>query len=402
MRRKISIFGATGSVGRQTVELLERQGGAEAYEVVALSGASNVGLLAEQAKALKARVVVTADAGREGDLKKALQGTGIEALSGVGGLREAAALEADWTMSAIVGFAGLEPTLTAAARGGVLALANKESLVCAGALLKRVCAASGTTLLPVDSEHSAIIQALAGGRKEEVERVILTASGGPFLEYGAEQMAGVTPEQAAAHPNWDMGLRISIDSASMFNKAMEMIEARELFDLNPSSIEVIVHRQSAVHSMVGFTDGSILAQMGPPDMRGAIGYALNWPERRDLPVDRLDFASLGRLDFEAVDHDRFPAIGLAVRAMQAGGLTGAVFNAAKECALDAFLAGEIGFLDMAKLVEAMLEDLQELAASPRDSYEFEEVRAVDAQTRAACRNWVSAHGEKSLKEAEAR
>ncbi len=402
MRRRISIFGATGSVGCQTVELLERQGGAEAYEVVALSGASNVGLLAEQAIALRAQVAVTADAAREDDLKTALQGTGIEVLSGPEGLREAAALEADWTMSAIVGFAGLEPTLIAAGQGGVLALANKESLVCAGALLKQVCTAHGTTLLPVDSEHSAIIQALAGGRADEVERVILTASGGPFRDWSAERMATATPEQAMAHPNWDMGARISIDSASMFNKAMEMIEARELFGLNPSSIEVIVHPQSAVHSMVGFRDGAILAQMGPPDMRGAIGYALNWPERRDLPVERLDFAALGRMDFHPVDHARFPAIALAEAAMRAGGLAGTVFNAAKECALDAFLNGEIGFLDMAALVAAMLKDQRALATGPRDSYVFDDVLAVDARTRAASRDWVSAHCGTPLKEVEAR
>jgi 1-deoxy-D-xylulose-5-phosphate reductoisomerase len=399
LRRKISIFGATGSVGQQTVELIERQGGAEVYDVVALTGATNVDLLAEQARRLGASLAVTADKACLDDLKNALKGTETEALSGVDGLREAANRQTDWTMSAIVGVAGLEPTLVAAANTEVIALANKESLVCAGALLKRICAKHGTTLLPVDSEHSAIFQALRGERPEEIERLILTASGGPFRDWPLEKMAGATPQQAASHPNWDMGVRISIDSATMFNKAMEMIEAHELFDVDPSMIEVIVHPQSTIHSMIGFRDGSIIAQMGPPDMRGAIGYALNWPHREDLPVERVDFAALSRLDFHAVAHDRFPAIGLAERTMQAGGLAGAAFNAAKECALDAFVNGEIGFLDMASLVDDMLrnrpEDRQKPATGFRDSYGLEDVLAVDAQVRRAGREWIEARSRKA-------
>ena len=247
----------------------------------------------------------------------------------------------------------------------MLALANKESMVCAGELLKRTCAAHGTRLIPVDSEHSAIFQALQGERIAEVERIILTASGGPFRDWSVKRMTTATPSQAKAHPNWDMGERISIDSATMFNKALEVIEAHALFDVNPERIEVLVHPQSIVHSMVGFRDGSIIAQLGPSDMRGAIGYALNWPERRSLPVERLDFAAIGRLDFTPADPERFPALRLAREVLTLGGLAGAVFNAAKEAALDAFLAGAIGFLDMAVLVEHVLEKLGPDAAALR-------------------------------------
>jgi len=270
----------------------------------------------------------------------------------------------------------------------VLALANKESLVCAGGLLRRTCATHGTRLIPVDSEHSAIFQALQGERTAEVDRIILTASGGPFRDWTREAMREVTPAQARAHPNWDMGERISIDSAAMFNKALEVIEAQALFDVNPERIEVLVHPQSIVHSMVGFRDGSILAQLGPSDMRVAIGYALNWPDRRDLPVERLDFARLARLDFGPADAERFPALRLARRVIEMGGLAGAVFNAAKETALDAFLAGRIGFLDMAELVEHVLEDLGPDAAAIGPGYDLEAVLTRDAAARRAGETWV--------------
>lgn len=390
MRRKISIFGSTGSIGQQTVDLIKKQGGADTFEVVALSGASNISLLAEQARMLRAKIAVTADETRVNDLMGALQGSGIKVLSGKQGLTEAAAEPVDWTMSAIVGAAGLEPTFVAAEQGGILALANKESLVCAGKLLKQVCARNGTTLIPTDSEHSAIFQALRGERPGEVDRLILTASGGPFRDWTKAQMEDVTLEQASTHPNWDMGQRITIDSASMFNKAMEMIEAHELFEINPSSIEVVIHKQSIVHSMVGFNDGALIAQLGPADMRGAIGFALNWPERKPLPVERLDFSKLARLDFQAVSHDRFPAINLANRAMNMGGLSGAVFNAAKECALDGFITRKIDFLDMASLVEDMLQSQQELATSFGDRHSLQDVLAVDAKTRVCGEKWVSA------------
>jgi 1-deoxy-D-xylulose-5-phosphate reductoisomerase len=396
VRRRVSIFGATGSVGQQTVSLLAETGGRDAYDVVALTGSTNIGLLAEQAKRLGARAAVTADAARLGELEAALAGSGIAAAAGAEALLAAASEPVDWAMSAIVGAAGLAPGLRLAEGGTVLALANKESLVCAGDLLKRTCAAHGTRLIPVDSEHSAIFQALRGERADEVERIILTASGGPFRDWPMERMAAVTPAQARAHPNWDMGERISIDSATMFNKALEVIEAHALFDVNPERIEVLVHPQSIVHSMVGFRDGSIIAQLGPSDMRGAIGYALHWPERRALPVERLDFAALGRLDFAPADLGRFPALRLAGRVMEMGGLAGAVFNAAKEAALDAFLDGRIGFLDMADLVAHVLDTLGPAAAAEGPGYDLEAVTTLDAAGRRAGRAWVEENPRKVM------
>ncbi len=380
-RRRISIFGSTGSVGQQTVELIDAAGGAEHFEVVALTGAGNIELLARQAMRLEAEVAVTADPDRLAELELALKPSGIAAAAGPEALLVAASEPVEWAMSAIVGAAGLAPGLRLARHGGVLALANKESMVCAGELLKRTCAAHGTHLIPVDSEHSAIFQALMGQRIEEVERIILTASGGPFRDWPLERMATATPAEAMAHPNWDMGVRISIDSASMFNKALEVIEAQALFGVNRESIEVLVHRQSIVHSMVGFRDGSIIAQLGPSDMRGPIGFALNWPERRQLPVARLDLAAIGRLDFAPADPERFPALRLAYEVLTTGGLAGAVFNAAKEAALDAFLAGRIGFLDMAVLVEHVLEKLGPEAAAQGGGYDLEAVLALDAAAR---------------------
>lgn len=390
MRRKVSIFGATGSVGRNTISVLEHQGGAEAFEVVALTGASNVALLAEQARRLRARIAVTADPARLDELRSLLAGSGIEAAAGMEALTTAAAEPVDWAMSAIVGSAGLGVGLRVAEHGGVLALANKESLVCAGALLRRTCHANATALLPVDSEHSAIFQALRGENVKSAERIILTASGGPFRDWTTREMADVTPAQAKAHPNWDMGERISIDSATMFNKAMEVIEAQALFDIDPHRIEVVVHPQSIVHSMVGFCDGSIMAQLGPSDMRGAIGFALNWPDRASLPMERLDFVALGRLDFAAADPDRFPALRLARQVMEAGGLSGAVFNAAKEAALDAFILGAIGFLDMAVLVEHVLEKLGTEATGHGPDYDLGAVMELDATARRMAGHWVQA------------
>jgi 1-deoxy-D-xylulose-5-phosphate reductoisomerase len=380
-RRRVSVFGATGSVGRNTVALLEGQGGAEAYEVVALTAAADVAGLAEQARRLRARIAVTADPARYAELKVALAGSGVEAAAGPEALVAAAAEPTDWTMSAIVGAAGLAPGLAAAARGGVLALANKESLVCAGDLLKRTCAEGGATLIPVDSEHSAILQCLRGERVAEVERIILTASGGPFREWSVERMARATLAEAVAHPNWSMGQRISIDSATMFNKALEVVEATHLFDVGPDEVEVVVHPQSVVHSMVGFNDGAILAQLGPSDMRGAIGFALNWPDRAPLPVHRLDFAAVGRLDFAPAEPERFPALRLAREALALGGLAGAVLNAAKEAALDGFIGGRIGFLDMAGVVEHVMERLGAEAGRVGDGYGLDDVTALDAAAR---------------------
>jgi len=372
--RKVSVFGSTGSVGVNTINLIARR--PDDFHVVALTGGQNISLLAQQARALRAEIAVTANPDLLDDLRELLAGSGIEAAAGRGALLEAAARPADWIMLAVVGFAGLELSLIAAKQGSTLALANKESLVCGGALLQQTCTRHGTRLLPVDSEHSAIYQCI-GAQDKEVERIILTASGGPFLNSTHAEMERASPEQAVAHPNWDMGQRISIDSASMFNKAMEMIETFVLFDVTPSQIEVIVHPQSIIHSMVGFTDGAIMAHLGPPDMRAPIGFALNWPDRHDLPLERLDFGALGELTFQHPDKARFPAIALAEQTIEMGGSAGAVFNAAKEQALDLFLARKIGFLDMARIVEAVLNSPQPTADAP----ELETIIAVDAEAR---------------------
>ncbi|RLQ88990.1 1-deoxy-D-xylulose-5-phosphate reductoisomerase [Notoacmeibacter ruber] len=375
-QRSITVLGATGSIGVSTLDVLTHLG-PEAFRVEALTGASNIALLAEQARRVGARLAVTADESRYGELKDALSGTGIEVAAGRTALIEAASRPVDVTMAAIVGIAGLAPTLTAIRHGGVIALANKECLVCAGAFFLAECERHGATLLPVDSEHNAIFQALIGEERAAVETIVLTASGGPFRTWSRQEMASVTAKTAAEHPNWSMGLKISIDSASMFNKALEMIEAQHLFGLTAEQVEVIVHPQSIVHSMVRYRDGSILAQLGPADMRVPIGYALAWPDRATLPTERLDFAALSCLDFEAPDEGRFPALRLARRALLHGGASSAVLNGAKEAALDAFIAGEIGFLDMAERVEVAMDRLGDLS-EPRSLDEIEE---IDRQAR---------------------
>jgi len=351
--RRVTILGATGSIGQNTIDLIRRD--PEAYEVVALTGGGNIARLAADAIALGAELAVTAYEDRLPDLRAALAGSGVEAAAGAEAIREAAARPADWVMSAIVGAAGLAPGLAALEQGATLALANKESLVCAGELVLRTAAAHGARILPVDSEHSAIFQALVGEDMAAVERVIITASGGAFRDWPLERLRSATVEQASSHPNWDMGQRITIDSASMFNKAMEVIETKEFFGILPDQIEVLVHPESMIHALVGFVDGALMAHVGAPDMRHAIGYALNWPERRALPVDRLDLAKIGQLTFRAPDEARYPALRLAREVMQMGGLAGAVFTAAKERSLDHFIAGRIGFLDMAAVVEAVLD-----------------------------------------------
>ncbi len=351
-RRRISIFGATGSIGQNTVDLIKRE--PERYEVTALTGGRNFAVLARDARALQAQLAVTAHEDCLEDLRAALAGSGVEVAAGAAALLEAADRPADWVMSAIVGAAGLAPGLQALKHGPVLALANKESLVTAGPLLIATAREHAATILPVDSEHSAVFQGLVGEDIAAVERVIITASGGPFRDWPFGRMAGATLEQALNHPNWSMGQRITIDSASLFNKAMEVIETKEFFGLQPEQIEVLVHPESLIHAFVGFRDGGLMAHLGPADMRHAIGYALNWPERRHLPVERLDLARIGSLRFEAPDEKRFPALQLAREVMRAGGLAGAVFNAAKERALDGFIAGQIGFTDMARVVEEVL------------------------------------------------
>lgn len=351
--RKVSIFGATGSIGQNTVDLIARD--PDSYDVVALTGGANIALLAQDARRLNADVAITAYETRLAELREALTGTGIEAAAGQAALVEAGARPADWVMSAIVGAAGLAPGLEALKQGATLALANKETLVCAGSLVLETARRHDARLLPVDSEHSAIFQALVGEDITAVERIIITASGGAFRDWPLEALEHASLAEASNHPNWNMGQRITIDSASMFNKALEVIETREFFGVDPSQIEVIIHPESMVHSLVGFRDGALMAHLGAPDMRHAIGYALHWPDRRDLPVARLDLAQLGQLNFKAPEEARYPALRLAYDVMERGGLSGAVFNGAKERALDAFIAGRIGFLDMARVVARVLD-----------------------------------------------
>ncbi len=374
---KLTVLGSTGSIGTSTVDVINQLGGRDRFEVMALTGAGNIALLAEQARALGAKLAVTSQDENYQELREALAGTGINVASGRSGLREAASMSADWVMAAIAGTPGLEPTLIAAQRGANIALANKECLVSAGDVFIRTVAEGGGTLIPVDSEHSAIFQCLEPANKANVERIVLTASGGPFRTFSREQMAGVTADIARAHPNWSMGLKVSIGSASMFNKALEMIEAKYLFDLRPDQIEVIIHPQSIIHSMVAYTDGSVIAQLGCPDMRTAIAYALTYPSRGEIDVERLDFAKLARLDFEAPDETRFPALRLARTALERGGAQGAVLNAADETAFHAFVDGRIGFLDMADIVETVMDRIND----GRSAETIEDVLAADAQAR---------------------
>jgi 1-deoxy-D-xylulose-5-phosphate reductoisomerase len=376
-KRRLTILGSTGSIGTNTLDVIRQLGGRDAFDIAALTGNGNVALLAEQAKAAGAELAVTADEGQYENLKAALSGTGIEVAAGRNGLIEAAERDAGWVMAAIVGTAGLAPTLAAARRGADIALANKECLVSAGDLFVRAVHAGGGKLLPVDSEHNAIYQVLEEHQRHAVERIILTASGGPFRQSTLTEMRDVTAATARAHPNWSMGLKISIDSASMFNKALEMIEAKHLFGMRPDQIEVIVHPQSVIHSMVGYSDGSVLAQLGCPDMRTAIGYALSHPARPALDVERLDFAKLSHLDFEAPDEERFPALRLARLAMERGGMQSAVLNAAKEVALEAFISGDVGFLQMAEITETVMDAM---IANPAAS-SMDDVFAVDGEAR---------------------
>ncbi len=381
MPRRVSIFGATGSIGQNTIDLIARD--PDRYEVVALTGAGNIAQLADDARRLGAAVAVTADESRIGELRAALEGSGVEAAAGAAALNEAAARPADWVMSAIVGAAGLRPGLTALEQGATLALANKESLVCAGALMLETAARHDARILPVDSEHSAVFQALVGEDMAAVERVIITASGGAFRDWPLEDLPNASLDQASSHPNWDMGQRITIDSASMFNKALELIETREYFGVDPSQIEVVVHPESMIHALVGFNDGALMAHVGPPDMRHAIGYALHWPERHALPVERLDLAALGSLTFRAPDDARWPALRLAREVMARGGLAGAVFNAAKEVALDHFIAGQIKFTQMAEVVEDVLTSMDGQGGHIDAAMTLDNVGTADQMARKA-------------------
>ena len=372
--RPITILGATGSIGRSTLDLVGRN--PDKYRCVALTANSNVVELAEAARKFRPDVAVVADVNAYGALKEALSGTGIEAAAGPGAVAEAAERPADWVMSAIVGAAGLQPTLKAVERGATVALANKESLVCAGDLVTRAANDSGGRLLPVDSEHNAIHQVFDYERPERVARVILTASGGPFRERTLEEMAQVTRAQARSHPVWSMGAKISIDSATLMNKGLELIEAHHLFPVSVDQLDVLVHPQSVVHSLVEYVDGSVLAQLGTPDMRTPIAYTLAWPDRIETPCKRLDLAAIGKLTFEAPDLKRFPALNLAWSALRAGEGAPAVLNAANEIAVQAFLDGRIGFLDIAAIVADVLDKLGAPGIAT-----LADVMAVDADAR---------------------
>jgi len=381
--RSVTLLGATGSIGASTVDLLKRERGH--YRVEAVTANSNVDALVALARDLGARFAAIGDPAVYADLKKALSGSGIAAGAGESALVEAAERPADWVIGAITGAAGLKPTLAAADRGAIVALANKETLVCAGALFMRRAAASGATILPVDSEHNALFQAMSGSRREDVRRVILTASGGPFRTANAEAIRTATVEQALKHPNWSMGAKVTIDSATLMNKGLELIEAHHLFALPSEQIDVLVHPQSIVHSLVEFCDGSLIAQLGSPDMRIPIAFCLAWPARINGPAPRLDLARAATLTFEEADLARFPALGLARRALEAGGAAATVLNAANEVAVAEFLSRRLNFAGISALVEATLEAAvsRNWTAEPQS---VEEALSVDHSARLLARD----------------
>ncbi len=374
--RRVTILGSTGSVGQSTVDLISRD--PASYRVEALVARRSVELLAEQARRLRARLAVVADPEQFHALQNALAGTSIEVAAGPEAVVEAAARPAEWVMAAVVGFAGLAPTLAAARRGAMVALANKEALVCAGRLLMDAIEHSGGVLLPVDSEHNAIFQVFEPDQHRAIDRLILTASGGPFRNWSLADMAEATPEQALAHPNWDMGAKISIDSATMMNKGLELIEAQFLFGLPERQVDIVVHPQSVIHSMVAYCDGSVLAQLGTADMRIPISHALGWPSRIDGPAAKLDFMGIPALTFERPDSGRFPALRLAREALVTGGYAPIVLNAANEAAVAAFLARRIRFLDIARIVEDVMSGWKGLA-EPVEG--LQQVEAADLEAR---------------------
>jgi 1-deoxy-D-xylulose-5-phosphate reductoisomerase len=381
--RSVTILGSTGSIGTQTIDLLIAEPGR--FQVRALVAGRNAALLAQQAIALSADVAVVADTACYAELRNALAGTGIEAAAGTDAVVQAAALPADWTMAAITGAAGLASTLAAIRRGACVGLANKEALVCAGDVVLRAVQEAGATLLPVDSEHNAIFQSLADGNRSALEKIVLTASGGPFRTASLEEMARVTPEAALRHPVWSMGAKISIDSATMMNKGLEVIEAARLFSLDDSTIDVLIHPQSVIHGMVYYQDGSVLAQLGSPDMRIPIAHTLAWPRRMATASRRLDLAAVSRLEFFAPDFVRFPALRLAREALQVGGGAPTILNAANEIAVEAFLQRRIGFLDIVDTVARVLEQLVTPKADTLD-----EVISLDAVARRAANGLIPA------------
>ena len=380
--RRITILGSTGSIGCSTIDLIDRD--PDAYVVEALTANRSVDALAEQARRLNAKFVAVADPESYEGLKAAMSGTTAEIAAGPEAIVEAAARDADWVMAGIVGAAGLEPTLQAARAGSVVAFANKECLVCAGDLRLDEVARSGATLLPVDSEHNAIFQVFDFERRESIEKIILTASGGPFRSSSLEEMRKVTPAQAVAHPNWDMGAKISVDSATMMNKGLELIEAYYLFGIPEDRIEILVHPQSIIHSMVSYIDGSVLAQLGTPDMRTPISYTLAWPHRMTAPSARLDLGQIATLTFETHDSERFPALRLAREALKTGGSAPTILNASNEVAVAGFLDGRLGFLDIPRVVAETLEKMPSGVIGSVD-----DVLSIDAAARQVAKEIMS-------------
>lgn len=382
LRRRVTVLGSTGSVGVNTLDLIEfaNKRGEAAVEIEALTANSNVALLAEQAKKFRPRFVAIGDASKKAALEDALHGTGIEIGAGASAVEEAGARDAEWVMAAIVGAAGLKPTLNAAKRGAAIALANKECLVCAGDVVMQAVRAAGGALLPVDSEHNAIFQVFDFERPHRISRLILTASGGPFRTWSKAEMATATPAQAVAHPNWSMGAKISVDSATMMNKGLELIEASHIFPVPHEKIEILVHPQSVIHSMVEYVDGSVLAQLGTPDMRIPIASTFAWPDRTPTPSARLDFAAVKQLTFEAPDLQRFPSLRLAREAVQRGGVYPAALNAANEAAVAAFLSGGLKFLDIAGVTEQVLDEFGR-RNGPAVLSSLEEALSADEEAR---------------------
>ncbi|MFN3232722.1 MAG: 1-deoxy-D-xylulose-5-phosphate reductoisomerase [Alphaproteobacteria bacterium] len=381
-RRSVSLLGSTGSIGCSTLDLIGRN--EDDYDVVALTARANVDLLVEQAKRFQPQMVAIADPDQYVALKDALNGSNIKIAAGPAGLIEAAEQDADWVMAGIVGSAGLWPTLAAVRRGATVALANKECLVCAGDLFTQEVSKNNATLLPVDSEHNAIFQVFDFDQADTVDRIILTASGGPFRTMPASEMASVTPERAVQHPNWSMGAKISIDSATLMNKGLEAIEAYYLFPVEKNQIDIVIHPQSVVHSLVAYNDGSVLAQLGAADMRTPIAYTLAWPERMQTPVERLDLAKIAVLEFETPDLSRFPALRLAREALQMGGAAPTILNAANEVAVDGFLQHQMGFLDIPRIVENTLERMDAVTLECWDDLE-----QVDREARRLASSLIS-------------
>ena len=386
MTRRIAILGATGSIGKSTLDLVERS--PDRFQVETVTAATNAEALADIARRTRARLAVIADERRLRDLQELLAGSNCRAAAGEGALVEAALGDADLVIAAIVGCAGLRPVMAAVEAGKTVALANKEALVTAGALMTGAAAGSGSVILPVDSEHNAIFQCLAGNREQDISRIILTASGGPFRTASADRIASATPAEAVAHPKWSMGAKISVDSATLMNKGLELIEAHYLFGLPSGRIDVLIHPQSVVHSLVEFVDGSVLAQLGSPDMRIPLAFALAWPERIETPAQRLDLAEIARLEFEAPDLARFPALRLAREALEAGGAAPIVLNAANEVAVASFLAGAIRFADISATVAEALSDASRFdpPGSIDEVLEIDRVtrRQIDAMMTASC------------------